>query len=216
MIWVALVMVDDRALGLAAVGWMSQGFFFGRMALQWWHTRRAGGRIVTPRSFWVLSIFGAVLGVAYAWLKVRDVVFAAGYASTLVIYARNLRLDSQPGRGLPRYAVLLLTLALVGTLVAALLSDPKIRQSWDQELLHWLAIGIVGQFIWQSRFILQWIATENAGAVAMPRPFFAISILGGLLMLSYSVHKGDLPLIVGQIPGPIVYLQMWLKYRDPR
>lgn len=205
--------MERTALGLVLVGWLSQACFFGRMALQWWHTRKAQGRVVTPRLFWVLSILGALLGATYAWLKVQDVVFAAGYASTLVIYSRNLRLDRTPGRGLPSSAVLTLTLLLVAVVIGALASDPKVRSSWDQELWHWLLIGVVGQFIWQSRFIHQWIATERHGEVAMPRSFFAISFVGGVLMLAYSAHKGDLPLIVGQVPGPLLYLHMWLKFR---
>jgi lipid-A-disaccharide synthase-like uncharacterized protein len=208
-------MTGFDGMPFALVGWASQGCFFARMGLQWWLTRKANGSVVTPRLFWVLSMVGAVLGALYAWLKVGDVVFAAGYAATLVIYVRNLSLDRTPGRGLSTGTVLGLTFLLVAVIATALFSDPKVRESWEHERWHWLVIGIVGQFVWQSRFILQWVATERRGAVAMPRAFFAVSFFGGLLIAAYSFHKGDLPLIIGQIPGPLLYLQMWWTWKPP-
>jgi lipid-A-disaccharide synthase-like uncharacterized protein len=70
------------------LGFVAQAFFTARFAVQWIASERAG-RSVVPMAFWLLSIGGGVLLLAYALYR-RDPVFIAGQAFGVFVYARNL------------------------------------------------------------------------------------------------------------------------------
>ena len=75
----------------------------------------------------------------------------------------------------------------------------------------WLAVGLLGQLAFTARFIVQWIASERAGKSVMPVAFWYLSITGGLVVLAYGIHKLDLVIILGQLPGVVVYSRnLWL------
>ena len=79
----------------------------------------------------------------------------------------------------------------------------------------WLIVGLLGQLMFTGRFIVQWIASERAGKSVMPVAFWYFSILGGLIVLAYGIHKLDLVIIIGQLPGVVVYSRnLWLIRRD--
>ena len=70
-----------------------------------------------------------------------------------------------------------------------------------------LAIGFVGQGLFASRFIFQWIYSEKKGESAIPVIFWYLSIFGGLGLLTYAVFRKDPVIIVGQLFGIFVYLR---------
>jgi lipid-A-disaccharide synthase-like uncharacterized protein len=70
------------------LGFVAQGFFTARFAVQWIASERAGKSVV-PLAFWWLSIGGGVLLLAYALYR-RDPVFIAGQGFGVFVYARNL------------------------------------------------------------------------------------------------------------------------------
>ncbi len=75
----------------------------------------------------------------------------------------------------------------------------------------WLAVGLLGQLMFTGRFIVQWIASERAGRSVMPVMFWYFSIIGGMIVLAYGIHKLDLVIILGQLPGVVVYSRnLWL------
>jgi lipid-A-disaccharide synthase-like uncharacterized protein len=71
------------------LGFVAQGMFFMRFAVQWIASERAG-RSVVPTAFWIFSIVGGLLLLIYA-LQRKDPVFIAGQALGLFIYLRNLQ-----------------------------------------------------------------------------------------------------------------------------
>jgi lipid-A-disaccharide synthase-like uncharacterized protein len=71
-----------------AVGALGQGLFACRFIVQWLATERTRKSVV-PVSFWYLSLFASFLLMA-SHMHRQEWVFAAGIASTLLIYARNL------------------------------------------------------------------------------------------------------------------------------
>ncbi len=78
----------------------------------------------------------------------------------------------------------------------------------------WLAVGLLGQLMFTARFIVQWIASERAGKSVMPVAFWYLSIFGGLIVLAYGIHKLDLVIILGQLPGVVVYTRnLWLIHK---
>jgi lipid-A-disaccharide synthase-like uncharacterized protein len=70
------------------LGFIAQAFFTARFAVQWIASERAGKSVV-PLSFWLLSIGGGALLLAYALYR-RDPVFIAGQAFGVFVYVRNL------------------------------------------------------------------------------------------------------------------------------
>lgn len=76
--------------GLLVLGFVAQGLFTARFLVQWIVSERAGKSVV-PVAFWLLSVLGGGLLLAYAVLR-RDPVFILGQAGGLLIYLRNLYL----------------------------------------------------------------------------------------------------------------------------
>ncbi len=71
----------------------------------------------------------------------------------------------------------------------------------------WLAVGFLGQGIFTARFLVQWAVSEKSRDSVVPVAFWWISLLGGLTLLAYAVHRQDPPFIVGQGMGLIVYVR---------
>lgn len=69
----------------------------------------------------------------------------------------------------------------------------------------WIAIGFLGQALFTSRFLVQWIASERRRESVIPLAFWWFSILGGLTLLSYALWRQDPVFILGQATGIIVY-----------
>jgi lipid-A-disaccharide synthase-like uncharacterized protein len=55
------------------------------------------------------------------------------------------------------------------------------------------------------RFIVQWIHSERQKKSVIPVSFWYFSLLGGLTVLAYGVHRMDPVIIIGQLPGTFVY-----------
>ena len=78
--------------------------------------------------------------------------------------------------------------------------------SWWLELqkvmLHpWAAVGFLGQALFFSRWIIQWIASEKRKISYVPLSFWFISLTGGLLVLIYAIQRHDPVFILGQLVG---------------
>jgi lipid-A-disaccharide synthase-like uncharacterized protein len=85
--WLHTVFVDKFNLWVA-FGFLAQGMFMLRFALQWIASERAR-RSVIPLSFWVYSVIGGGLLLVYA-IHLGDPVFIIGLSGGLFIYLRNL------------------------------------------------------------------------------------------------------------------------------
>ena len=80
--------------------------------------------------------------------------------------------------------------------------------------LIFLIIGFVGQGLFASRFIVQWIYSEKKGESTIPVVFWYLSIFGGLGLLTYAIFRKDPVIILGQSFGIIIYLRnLILIYR---
>ena len=71
--------------------------------------------------------------------------------------------------------------------------------------ITWLCIGLIGQSLFMMRFIVQWIHSERHKQSLIPVSFWYFSLIGGLTVLAYGFHKADPVIILGQLPGTIVY-----------
>ena len=70
-----------------------------------------------------------------------------------------------------------------------------------------LVIGFLGQGIFASRFIIQWVYSENLGESKIPIIFWYLSIFGGMMLLIYAISRKDPVIITGQAFGIIVYIR---------
>ena len=68
-----------------------------------------------------------------------------------------------------------------------------------------LAIGFLGQGLFASRFIVQWIYSEKKGESYIPVIFWYLSIFGGLGLLIYAISRKDPVIITGQLFGILIY-----------
>jgi lipid-A-disaccharide synthase-like uncharacterized protein len=71
------------------IGYVAQGLFAMRFVVQWIASERAG-RSVVPTTFWVFSIGGGLMLLAYAIYR-KDPVFIIGQAFGVFVYLRNLQ-----------------------------------------------------------------------------------------------------------------------------
>ncbi|HZW58767.1 MAG TPA: lipid-A-disaccharide synthase N-terminal domain-containing protein [Woeseiaceae bacterium] len=71
--------------------------------------------------------------------------------------------------------------------------------------LVWLGIGLTGQLLFSMRFLVQWIASERAHRSVVPRPFWYLSLAGGLTLLAYAIYRQDPVFILGQATGAFIY-----------
>jgi lipid-A-disaccharide synthase-like uncharacterized protein len=71
--------------------------------------------------------------------------------------------------------------------------------------ITWLCIGLIGQSLFMMRFIVQWIHSERHKQSLIPVSFWYFSLIGGLTVLAYGFHKAEPVIILGQLPGTIVY-----------
>ena len=79
----------------------------------------------------------------------------------------------------------------------------------------WLILGFIAQFLFASRFLIQWIASEKAGHSIVPIGFWFLSVTGGALLFVYAVYRRDPVFIVGQGSGLFVYLRnLYMIMRD--
>ena len=70
-----------------------------------------------------------------------------------------------------------------------------------------LIIGFVGQGLFASRFVFQWIYSEKKGESTIPIIFWYLSIFGGIGLLTYAIFRKDPVIIVGQTFGIFIYLR---------
>ena len=68
-------------------------------------------------------------------------------------------------------------------------------------------LGMLGQVMFFSRFLVQWIASEKKGKSTVPVSFWYLSIGGGSLLLFYAVWRKDPVITLGQLVGLFVYVR---------
>lgn len=186
---------------LVAVGLLGQACFFSRFFVQWLASERAHHPVV-PRSFWWLSLSGALLMSGYALARGSELLlygFAVGGALAL----RNLCLRSTSWR-LGSCGVVLLAAVLACGLWMAELADDPLAEAGTRS---WWIVGLLGQALWTMRFPVQWALSERAGKSHFPLVFWWLSLAGNALLLAYALHLGDPVFVLGFLPGPLIHVR---------
>ena len=68
-------------------------------------------------------------------------------------------------------------------------------------------LGMLGQVLFFSRFLVQWIASEKKGRSTIPLSFWYLSLGGGGLLLFYALWRKDPVITLGQLVGLFVYVR---------
>ena len=200
-----------------AVGFLAQLLFSARQLTQWISSERAG-KILLPLLFWQLSIVASFLLMVYGILR-HDLAIILGQLATYGIYLRNLHYHGF-WKKIPLIAR---ALALIFPVVAVswlLLGETHSVQRViaNEAIPAWLMFwGIAGQLVFTFRFVYQWLYSERRHESLLPIGFWAISITGSAMVLSYAVIRRDPVLLVGQSFGLFVYSRnvlLWLRQRQ--
>ena len=79
----------------------------------------------------------------------------------------------------------------------------------------WILVGVGGQLMFTARFLMQWWASEKAGKSVVPVSFWYFSIAGSLIVLAYGIHKVEPVIILGPLPGTVIYTRnLWLIRKE--
>ncbi|MEE4137778.1 MAG: lipid-A-disaccharide synthase N-terminal domain-containing protein [Desulforhopalus sp.] len=200
-----------------AVGFLAQLLFSARQLTQWISSERAG-KILSPLLFWQLSIVASFLLMVYGILR-HDLAIILGQLATYGIYLRNLHYHGF-WKKIPLFAR---ALALIFPVVAVswlMLGETHSVQRViaNEAIPAWLMFwGIAGQLVFTFRFVYQWLYSERRHESLLPIGFWAISITGSAMVLSYAVIRRDPVLLVGQSFGLFVYSRnvlLWLRQRQ--
>jgi lipid-A-disaccharide synthase-like uncharacterized protein len=81
---------------------------------------------------------------------------------------------------------------------------------WD----FWIAFGFLGQAAFSARFLVQWLWSEKRRESFIPIYFWYFSLLGGLILTIYAVHRRDPVFTVGQAFGLLVYIRNLMLIRN--
>ena len=84
----------------------------------------------------------------------------------------------------------------------------------DYNEFIWVAFGTLGQVIFFSRWVIQWLSSEKKQSSVIPVAFWWCSFFGGIITLIYAVHIKSFPFVLAQGIGIIVYSRnLFLIYR---
>ncbi len=195
-------------------GWLGQAFFSLRVLHQWYFSERAKRSHVTP-IFWWYSLAGTAASLVYVVHR-QDPVFIVGFLVNGFLYLRNLVLGGRhvrPGRRGSPLLPLVLGLAVFGGVTVWSVAHKTDIVSYDHPL-PWLLVGFTGQFLWTSRFLVQWVISERRGESVLPPVFFWISLIGAPFLFAWAVYRVDWVMMVAFTLNPLPYVRnLVLLYR---
>ena len=96
--------------------------------------------------------------------------------------------------------------------------EPLLAAGWLDRVTEkakdpWFLVGILGQFTFAARFVVQWLVSEREKKVVIPVAFWWLSITGGVVTLAYAVHQEDPVFIIAQGTGLVMYFRNLVIHR---
>lgn len=189
------------------IGFLAQALFSARLVVQWLLSEKAR-KVVSPTSYWQISILASYLLFVYGWLR-DDFAIILGQYISYYIYIWNLNTKNH-WKELPAFIriVLLLTpvLVIIYLLLTWDINGPRLFRNANIPL-GLLIFGSMGQIIFTFRFIYQWFYSRHKGESVFPVTFWVLSLLGSAIIVSYGIYRSDPVLILGQSAGFIAYIR---------
>lgn len=197
------------------VGFTAQFFFSARTIFQWFRSEKAKA-VVSPSSYWILSVLGAYTMFVYGVLR-SDFSIVIGQLISYYIYLWNLDAKGlwQKLHGIIKTILLATPVVVIGLM----LKDAEIYfKSFfqNEDIPFWLVLfGSAGQIIFTLRFIYQWGYSKTKGVSTLPAGFWIISLIGSGVIISYGIFRKDPVLILGQSFGFVAYIRnLMLIYKS--
>ena len=78
-------------------------------------------------------------------------------------------------------------------------------------------VGILAQFLFGARMIIQWLQSEKAGKPLSPVIFWQLSLMGAIVFFTYGILRKDFAIVLGQLIVYFIYIRnlyfkdKWLK-----
>lgn len=198
------------------IGFAGQGLFFSRFLFQLLLSEKQK-MVVTPSIFWKLSLLASVIFFVYGYLR-EDFSIMMGQSITYFIYIRNLQLQNV-WQQMPKLFRWFLWLFPVMIVIYAYNNNvydlDKLLK--NENIPSWLfALGIVAQLVFIFRFIYQWFTSEKKKTSHLPMGFWAISLTGSMLILTYAIFRVDKVLFLAHSIGMFVYMRNMYLMRKQR
>ena len=207
----------DPLWAIFLLGFISQLIFGARMLAQWVLSEKQK-RVVTPTSYWVMSLVGSLLMLMYGLFR-HDFSILLGQTLTYYIYIWNIHLKGHWQRLhlLLRWLLMLMPL-IVGVLLAGDARSFLDGLFRNEDIPLWLLlVGSLGQTVFSLRFVYQWIWSYRHGVSSLPLGFWVISLLGSSLIVVYALIRLDPVLIMSQSFGYVAYVRnLMLSLRERR
>jgi lipid-A-disaccharide synthase-like uncharacterized protein len=203
------------------LGFFAQFIFGVRLIAQWIQSEREG-RVVSPVSFWQISLVAALILLVYGILR-DDFVIIIGQLLSHFIYIRNLQLKqawNQMHIGFRLFAYIAPFVAVGWIALGPVhnFADILAGSDFTRPLV---ALGATGQIILSLRFVYQWYYSEKLKTSVLPFGFWVISLLGSLLVVIYAIFRKDIQgnwspdpvLIFAQGLGVFVYIRNMIIHK---
>ena len=190
-----------------SIGFLAQILFAGRLITQWFLSERSK-KVETPTLFWKLSLVGSILMFMYGYLR-EDAAIMLGQVLIYTVYIRNLQLQNQWSGSNSFLKIIYIGVPLLIATYLIFISDFDLQYLFSREnIAPWLiALGILGQVVFNSRFFYQWIYSEKKKVSTLPLGFWLLSLVGAVFILIYGILRKDPVLIASHCFGGVVYVR---------
>lgn len=208
-----------------AFGTIGAIVFYGRFYVQW-IVSELKKRSVIPVAFWYMSGVGSIMLFVYSVI-IRSPGAAFGQCFNTIVYARNLvHIWREKGRLtaalnlITHTVVALVVLAATGFMAWTWLREYHINQAMApaQAARNWFWLGVwgVGQVLFFSRFLVQWLITEIKRKSVVPPVFWHLSLAAAVLQSSAFAQRADWVNCLGMVATIFIYARnLWFVYAHP-
>lgn len=190
---------------IIALGFLAQILFFIRTIAQWFKSEQEG-EVISPVIYWQLSLLGSILMLTYGIFR-NDFAIVLGQIVVYSVYIRNLQLKNawKQMHWIARGMAVIIPLTYLSWLIFGNSHNfSSIIKNKDVSVLL-MIWGSAGQIIFTSRFIYQWIYSENKKDSVLPLGFWIISMIGSLMIFTYSIPRMDPVLFAAHSLGFFIY-----------
>jgi lipid-A-disaccharide synthase-like uncharacterized protein len=78
---------------------------------------------------------------------------------------------------------------------------------WGLDWSYLTFLGLMGNAIFSTRFLIQWLESERKGESVIPVAFWYWSIFGSIIMCLYFIFKRDPVGILAYLPNSFIYFR---------